>query len=62
MDKPLFKIRVTSNGKFVGHIGCDEFRKAAQAPRTMFLPEVVSCFNAMKERTGEPERVEMVFA
>ena len=52
-----FRVVVESDGKRIGSMDSDEFRRAARCPRTMFLATCVEEFNANKVRLGEPERV-----
>lgn len=51
-------IRVMSDGKQIGTMTPEEFRKAAKVPSSMFLEAAIKQFNAWKEEQGEPERVE----
>jgi hypothetical protein len=59
MKKELFQIQVTSNGKPIGKISCEQFRASIGAPRNAFLQECVQKFNDWKKRIGEPERAEI---
>jgi len=53
------KIKITSNGKTLGTLTCETFRKSIGAPKNMFLPEVIQIWNARKTANGEPERAEI---
>lgn len=55
----MLKIRVTSKGKQIGILGCDEFRQFMN-DQTSFLAVLVKRFNDGKAKCGEPERVEEV--
>ena len=52
-------VKITSNGKSLGTLTCETFRKSIGAPKNMFLPEVIQIWNARKAANGEPERAEI---
>lgn len=48
-------IRITSNGRTLGHMTCGEFRTAAGSAND-FIGNLVDNFNIRKQEMGEPER------
>lgn len=56
--EPLL-VRVTSGGKVIGHLTCDQFRQG-MGIKQGFIGDLVNRFNRDKEQLGEPERAEQV--
>ena len=58
-SNPLI-IVISENSKDIGTLNPNEFRKYLEdngaVPHGLFLNDLVSRFNSMKERCGEPER------
>ena len=61
MSKSPMRIKVTSNGKTIGHLSTKEFKDYMNRPNR-FLAALVEDFNKMKAELGEPERAEITIS
>jgi len=60
MGKSATMVAITSKGRRTGTLTPEAFRKGIDAPKSLFLSDIIKQFNENKEKAGEPERAEQV--
>ena len=60
IELDMFDIIVTENGKVIGRMTLEEFRRSVKPSSREFLSDSVANFNAVRESRGDPTRVKVM--